>query len=249
MNNYKMIVAYDGRRYNGWKREKGDSADKSIQGKLEGILSRLYKTDIEVIGAVNTDPGVHALGQIANFKAPNIELSEKEIHQYIEEYLTDDIVVKSLEKVDERFHSRLKIKEMTYQYRLWKKNSKDVLLFERYQTYKLKEILNIKDMQIGAEKLVGEHDFVAFTNKGKNKNTIKKLLAVKVDETDNEIRINITGNSFLVNMERFIVGTLMQIGSGERDAKSIDDAFVTLDRAYVGHKAMAHSLCLMEVLY
>ena len=249
MNNYKMIVAYDGRRYNGWKREKGDSADKSIQGKLEWILSRLYKTDIEVLGAVNTDAGVHALGQIANFKAPDIELNEKEIHQYIEEYLTEDIVVKSLEKVDERFHSRLHIKKTTYQYRLWKKDSKDVLLFERHQVYKLQKLLNIKDMQAGAETLVGKHDFAAFTNKGKNKSTTKELFDVTVEETDNEIRINITGNSFLVNMERFIVGTLMQIGLGERDVKSIDDAFVTLDRAYVGHKAMAHSLCLMKVLY
>jgi tRNA pseudouridine38-40 synthase len=249
MNNYKMIVAYEGRRYKGWKHEIKDSADKSIQGKLEAILSKLYKEDITVIGAVNTDAGVHALGQIANFKAPDIELNEKEIHQYIQEYLPDDIVVKSLEKVDERFHSRLKIKEITYQYRLWKKDSKDFLLFERYQTYRLKEILNVKDMKVGAEKLVGEHDFAAFTNKGKNRNTTKKLFDVKIEETDNEILINITGNSFLVNMERFIVGTLIQIGSGQRNVRSIDDAFVTLNREYVGHKAMAHSLCLMEVLY
>ncbi|PAB55921.1 tRNA pseudouridine(38-40) synthase TruA [Anaeromicrobium sediminis] len=249
MNNYKMIVAYDGRRYKGWKRETGDSADKSIQGKLEGILSKLYKRNIEVIGAVNTDAGVHALGQVANFKAPDIGLNEKEIHQYIEEYLTEDIVVKSLEKVNERFHSRLKIKEITYQYRLWKKDSKDILLFERYQTYKLKEILNINDMQVGAEKLVGKHDFAAFTNKGKNKNTIKELIDVNIEETDNEILINITGNSFLVNMERFIVGTLIQIGSGQKKVRSIDNAFSTLEKEYVGHKAMAHSLCLMKVLY
>ncbi|MCM1992257.1 tRNA pseudouridine(38-40) synthase TruA [Oceanirhabdus seepicola] len=249
MNNYKMLIAYDGRRYKGWKHEKKDSADKSIQGKLEGILSKLYNTNIEVIGAVNTDAGVHALGQVANFKAPDIDLSEKEIHLYIEKYLTEDIIVKSLKKVDDRFHSRLNNKKITYQYRLWKKDSKDFLLFERYQTYRLKEILNIKGMQLGAERLVGKHDFSAFTNKGKSKNTVKELFDVNVKETDNEIQINITGNDFLVNMERFIVGTLMQIGSGQKNVSSIDDAFATLNKDHVGHKAMAHSLCLMEVLY
>lgn len=249
MNNYKMEIAYDGRRYKGWKHQIGDSADKSIQGKLQGILSKLYNRDIEVIGAVNTDAGVHALDQVANFKAPDIELTEKEIFKYIEEYLPEDIIVKSLKEVDERFNSRLNIKETTYQYRLWKKNSKDFLLFERHQTYKLKEVLNVKNMQVAADKLVGEHDFAAFTNKGKNRNTVKELFEVTVDETDNEILINITGNSFLVNMERFIVGTLMQIGSGQKNVKSIDEAFATLDIKCVGHKAMAHSLCLMEVLY
>lgn len=249
MNNYKMIVAYEGRRYKGWRRQIGDSADKSIQGKLEEVLTKLYKKDIEVIGAVSTDAGAHALGQVANFKAPDTELTEKEIYQYLEEYLPQDIVVKSLEKVDEKFHSRLNAKEITYQYRLWKKNSKDILLFERYQTYRLKEILNVKAMRAGAEKLVGEHNFAAFTNKGKNRNTIKNLFDVTVEETDNEILINITGNSFLVNMERFIVGTLIQIGLGQKNPKSIDDAFSTLNKDCVGHKAMAHSLCLMDVLY
>lgn len=249
MNNYKMIVAYEGRRYKGWKHMKGDNIDKSIQGKLERILSNLYKRNIEVIGAVSTDAGVHSLGQVANFKAPNTKLTEREILNYIEEYLPDDIVVKSLKKVDERFHSRLKVKEITYQYRLWKKNSKDILLFERYQTYRLKEILNVKNMQLGAEKLIGEHDFAAFTNKGKNRNTVKELFDVSVEETDNEILINITGNGFLLNMERFIVGTLIQIGLGQKNVATIDDAFFTLDREYVGHKAMAHSLCLMDVLY
>ena len=249
MNNYKMLIAYDGRRYKGWKHEKGDSADKSIQGKLEGILSKLYNTDIEVIGAVNTTAGVHALGQVANFKAPYIELSEEEIHLYIEKYLTEDIVVKSLKKVDDRFHSKLNNKKITYQYRLWKKDSKDSLLFERHQVYRLNELLNVNGMQLGCKKLVGKHDFSAFTNKGKNKKTVKELFDVNVEETNNEILINITGNDFLVNMERFIVGTLMQIGSGQRKVSAIDDAFATLNKEHVGHKAMAHSLCLMDVLY
>ncbi len=249
MNNYKITVAYDGRRYKGWKHETADSPDKSVQGKLEGILSKLYNQDIEVIGAVNTYAGVHALGQVANFKAPDINLSNKEIQQYIEEYLTEDIIVTSLEKVDENFHSKLQINKITYQYRLWKKDSKDFLLFERYQTYKLKEILNVKDMKAGAQKLEGKHDFAAFTNKGKNKNTTKELFDVRVDETDNEILITLTADNFLVNMERFIIGTLIQIGLGQKNVKTIDAAFKTLNKDCVGHKVMAHSLYLMEVSY
>ncbi len=249
MNNYKLEIAYDGRRYKGWKRDKRDHADKSIQGKLEEILKKLYETDIEVVGAVNTDAGVHALGQVAHFNAPNNNLTPDEILDYINEYLTDDIVVKSLVKVDERFHSRLNLKKATYVYRLWKLNAKDTLLFERYQSYRMKEVLNVKGMQMGAAKLVGTHDFAAFTSRSKNKNSTKELQDVSVVETDNEVLITMSGRNFLVNMERIIVGTLIQIGTGQRQLSSIDKALTTFDKDCVGHKAMSHSLCLMHVDY
>lgn len=249
MTNYKIEIAYDGRYYKGFNQLRGDKPEKSIQGKLQSVLSKLFKTDIELSGAVNTDAGVHALGQVANFKAPAIALDEADILDYINQYLPEDIVVKSVEKVDERFHSRLNAKKITYQYSLWKKNSKDILLFERHQCYKLNDILNVNNMQYAAGKLIGKHDFAVFTNRSKNKKTIKELYDVTVEETDNEIIINMTANNYLLNMERFIVGTLIQIGTGQKDAKCIELAFDELDKDQVGHKAMAHSLCLMSVSY
>lgn len=249
MKNYRLKLAYDGRRYKGWKRDKRDSADKSIQGKLEMILKKLYQKDVEVIGAVNTDAGVHALGQVAHFKTPSNDLSSKEILDYLNEFLPDDIVATSIETVDDRFHSRLNIKRATYEYRLWKVDAKDFLLFERHQVYPMKEALNVEAMKIGATKLTGTHDFSAFTNRSKNKNATKDLQEITVVETDNEVRIVMSARNYLVNMERFIVGTLIQIGTGQRKVNTIDKAFATLDKEYVGHKAMSHSLCLIKVDY
>lgn len=249
MTNYKIVVAYDGRRYKGWRHEKGSSADKSIQGKIESILKKLYQQDIELIGAVSTDAGVHALGQIANFKAPHIQLDEADILDYLSTYLPDDIVVTSIEKVDERFHSRLNAKGITYQYRLWKKDAEDYLLFERHQTYKLNDILNVKVMQEGATLLEGKHDFTAFAKRTKKKKVEKTLSSLTVEETKNEIIITMTANGYLINMERIIVGTLIQLGTGQKKLSTIEKAFETLDPEYAGHKAMAHSLCLVDVLY
>ena len=130
MQNYKMMIAYDGRKYMGYNKTK-DNLEKSIQGKLELILSKLYEKEVEVIGGVNTDAGVHAKGQIVNFIAPDSRLNEKELFDYFEKYLTDDIIILSVEPVDERFHSRYLIKSVTYEYRLWKKDAPNRPLFER----------------------------------------------------------------------------------------------------------------------
>lgn len=249
MINYKIKVAYDGRRYKGWKHEKGDSADKSIQGKLERILYILYKKQVDVIGAVHTYAGVHAFEQVANFKAPNSDFSKQEIKEYIEEYLSDDIVLVSIEEADEQFQSKLKAQKISYTYRLWKVDSKDVLLFDRHLSYRLTEKLDVDAMQRAAEELAGKHDFAAFTNKGKNKKTIRDLSKVVVEETDNEILIHLTANSFLVNMERFIIGTLIQIGLGQKDVSTVHQAFTTREKEFVGHKVMAHSLFLTKVEY
>ena len=119
MQNYKMVIAYDGRKYKNFNIFKEDT-DKTIQGKLESILSKLYDKEIEVIGAVNTDAGVHAKGQVVNFTVPDARLNKKELFDYIEKYLTDDIIILSIEEADERFHSRYLVKSATYENRIWK---------------------------------------------------------------------------------------------------------------------------------
>ena len=130
MQNYKMTIAYDGRKFKGFNKSKGN-IEKSVQGKLELILKKLYETDVEVISAVSTDAGVHAKGQVVSFTAVNNQLNAKGIHDYFEKYLTDDIIVLSVAAVGERFHSRYQMKSATYEYRLWKKDAPNRPLFER----------------------------------------------------------------------------------------------------------------------
>lgn len=248
MMNYKMIIAYDGRRYKGFKKTKAYD-DLTIQGKFETLLFKRYKQSIEVISAVNTDAGVHAHEQLINFKVPETENKASEILAYCEQYLPDDIVILSIEKVDERFHSRYLTKSVTYQYRLWKKDAINRPLFERHYVNVMKEVLDVQLMQKAASLLVGEHDFIAFTTRNKVKNSVKNLMELNVEETDHEILITMTANSFLVNMERLIVGTLIQIGSGQRKIDCVQRAFESKDRENVGHKAMAEAMSLVKVNY
>ena len=134
MANYKMIIQYDGTRYKGWQRQK--TTDQTIQGKIEAILSRQYGRTIEIDGSGRTDAGVHAHGQVANFRLPDAccagktpeELCE-ELRQIFVQYLPEDIAVTEVRVASERFHSRLNVVKKTYVYRIWNADYPNV--FER----------------------------------------------------------------------------------------------------------------------
>jgi len=248
MQNYKMTIAYDGRKYTGFNKDKRN-LEKSIQGKLELILKKLYEKEVEVISAVSTDAGVHAKEQIVNFTAPNSKLDENEIHDYFEKYLTDDIIILSVEPVDNRFHSRYQMKSATYEYRLWKKDAPKRPLFERQYVNFMNQSLDADKIKKAAKNLVGEHDFLAFTTNKKTRKSIKKIISLDVKENENEIIITMTANGFLLNMERVIVGTLVQIGLGQLPMNIIEKAFESKDMNDVGHKASAGALCLLSIKY
>lgn len=248
MQNYKMIIAYDGKKYNGFNASRGNE-DKSIQGKFEAILAKLYGETVEVIAAVNTDSGVHAKEQVINFIAPNKEQTARDIKFYVDKYLPDDIIVLEAEEVDERFHSRYNVKTVTYEYRLWKRNGSHRPLFDRQYVNFMSQVLDAKKMQEAAKDLVGEHDFLAFTTNKKTKKSVKEITAVEVKETTNEIIITMTATAFLLNMERVIVGTLVQIGLGQLTVNAVSKAIRTRDNEEAGHKASAGALSLVKVTY
>lgn len=248
MQNIKMTIAYDGRRYMGFTVKK-ENQDKSIQGKFEMILEKLYESPIEVIGAVNTDAGVHAKYQVINFVAKDDRLDLEALRDYVEKYLPDDIIVLKVEAVDERFHSRYNVKMITYEYRLWKVDAPSRPLFDRQYVNVQVQHLDVYKMKESAIDFIGDHDFTAFTTNRKIKSPIKSVKAVKITETEHEIIIQITANGFLLNMERLMVGTLIQVGLGQLPMHTIERALTTQKSENVGHKAMAGALCLIDVTY
>ena len=248
MINYRMTIAYDGRKYMGFSERKGNP-DKAIQGKLEMILSKMYNTYVEVFSACNTEAGVHAKKQIVNFVAPDDTYDAKGVTAYFEKYLPDDIIVLSTEVADERFHSRYLVKTLTFEYRIWRHDAHRRPLFERHQVNLLNKTLDVSKMKDAAIDLIGEHDFMVFSTNSKAKNTDKKVYSVSVVETDNEILITMTANGFLLNMERLIVGTLIQIGTGQLPGDAVRKALSTQNKDYVGHKAMADALFLIDATY
>jgi len=256
MKNYKLIIKYDGSRYNGWQIQKETS--ETIQDKLENILSRMFEKPIEIAGSGRTDAGVHAYAQVANFHIDekdiiklqnrNSRAAEYAILKELNTYLPKDIAVLSVEEVDNRFHSRLSAKSKTYVYRI---NNSDISnVFERKYVYDYPEPLNVDNMQKAALLLEGTHDFKSFCgNPHMKKSTIRTIYSIKIEKTNNEILISYTGNGFLMKMVRIITGTLIEIGDGRRSVESIVSTLNAKNRENAGYTAPPQGLFLKEVFY
>ena len=170
-----------------------------------------------------------------------------EILENLRRYLPEDIGIYSCREVSPRFHARLNAKEKTYRYRIW--NSDLPCVFERRYTAAVAEKLDIGLMQEAAGHFCGEHDFAAFcTNAKMKKSTVRFIRSLDVWRVGEEIHITVTGNGFLQNMVRIIVGTLIEVGRSQRTADSIPALF-SGKRAEAGFLAPAQGLCLLEVEY
>ena len=244
MRNLRLDICYDGTRYKGWQRLQ--SGDQTIQAKLEQTLSRLLGEPIEVSASGRTDAGTHAMGQVVNFHCSNTMPCD-EILTGLRQYLPEDIGVYTCKNVSERFHARLNAKTKTYRYRLW--NGETPCVFQRKFVYIDRRTLDVDAMHQAAQQFVGTHDFSAFCgNKNMKKSTVRSIHAFSVNRCGDEIRFTVTGNGFLQHMVRILVGTLLEIGAGERKADSIPGLFGGL-RTDAGPTVPACGLCLMEVTY
>lgn len=244
MRNLRLDLCYDGTRYRGWQRLPGK--DDTIQGKLETTLSRILGEQIEVSGSGRTDAGVHAKRQVANFHCEST-MSAEEILVQLRRYLPEDIGIYSCREVSQRFHARLNAREKTYRYRIW--NSDAPCVFQRRYVTVMPEPLNLQDMRQAADLLCGEHDFSAFCGNAKmKKSTVRFLRSIQIEQNGEEIQLCFTGNGFLHNMVRILVGTLVEVGRGERDVQSIPALFGG-KRAEAGFLAPPQGLCLEEVMY
>ena len=244
MRNLRLDLCYDGTRYRGWQRLPG--RDDTIQGKLETALSRILEEPIEISGSGRTDAGVHARGQVANFHCASLMPAE-EILANLRRYLPEDIGIYSCKEVSPRFHARLNAKEKTYCYRIW--NSDAPCVFERRFVAVMPEPLDVAAMEEAARLLLGQHDFSAFCGNARmKKSTVRFLRTIDISRQGAEIQIRFTGNGFLHNMVRILVGTLIEVGRGHRSPDSIPALFGG-KREAAGFLAPPQGLCLEEVVY
>ena len=244
MRNLRLDICYDGTRYKGWQRLQ--NREDTIQGKLETALSRILGEPIEVSGSGRTDAGVHAKGQVSNFHCEST-MNAEEILQNLRKYLPEDIGVYCCKDVSPRFHARLNAREKTYLYRIW--NSEMPCVFDRRFVTILPEKLDTAAMEAAAEHLLGQHDFSAFCGNARmKKSTVRFLRSIEIVRRGEELQLRFTGNGFLQNMVRILVGTLVEVGRGERSVESIPELFGG-KRAEAGFLSPAQGLCLMEVYY
>ena len=244
MRNLRLDICYDGTRYRGWQRLP--DREQTIQGKIETVLSRVLGEEIQISGSGRTDAGVHARGQVASFHCES-DMPVEELLAALRRYLPEDIGIESCREVSPRFHARLNAKEKTYLYRIW--NSEEPCVFDRRYVAVMPEMLDLEAMEQAAALLCGEHDFSAFCGNAKmKKSTVRYLRAIRITRQGSEVRLRFTGNGFLYNMVRIMVGTLVEVGRGEREADSIPALFGG-KRAEAGFLAPAQGLCLEEVIY
>ena len=245
MANYKMIIKYEGTRYNGWQRQ--GNTKNTIQEKIETVLSQMAGEEIEIAGSGRTDAGAHAYGQVANFHMKK-QMDEKEIQSFANKNLPDDIAILSVERVDDRFHSRLNAKRKTYVYRVW--NSEVSSVFERRLMYTSTETLNINEMKKATEHFVGRHDFKSFcSNKRYKKSTEREIYSIQIQKVGDEVRITFCGNGFLYNMVRIMAGTIVQVGEGKIEQSAIPGMIQARDRAAAGVTLPPQGLILVQVEY
>lgn len=245
MRNIKLLLQYEGTRYQGWQRQK--SSDNTIQGKLETLLTRMCGESIEIHASGRTDAGVHAAGQVANFHT-NSSMSLEEMHHYMNTYLPEDIAVKAVSEAGPRFHSRLNATGKRYCYRIINSTVPDV--FWRRYAWEVSAVLDIDAMQHAADFLLGEHDFKSFTStkKGK-KSTVRRIDKIVIEKEDDLLTFTLEGNGFLHHMVRILVGTLLEVGMGKRTPESIKNVLAAKSRETAGCLVPAKGLMLMNVYY
>lgn len=250
MYNYKITLSYDGGGFAGW--QKQGNAENTVQGKLEAVACRLAGCTVDINGAGRTDAGVHALGQVANFKLKHY-VPEKTVQEYFNRYLPETICVNSVELADERFHARLSAMSKTYMYNIDINDAGVRDVFMRKYAYNYDKKLDMNTLSDAAGRLCGEHDFAGFCTKApKNKSTLRRLFSVRVEESEarkNIIKIFFTGSGFLYNQVRIMVGTLLEIGAGEKGPETIEEIFDIRERAIAGFTAPPQGLFLYSVEY
>ncbi len=244
MRNIKLTIEYDGKDFNGWQKQPNKL---NIQGNIEKVISEITKEEIELIGSGRTDAGVHAIGQVANFKT-NSNIPIEKFAIAINSKLKKSIIIKKAEEVPERFHSRYNCKQKTYRYII--NNSETGSAIYRNLEYNIKNPLNIENMQKASKYFEGEHDFSAFKASGtSSKSSVRTIYSANVRKDNERIIIELTGNGFLYNMVRIISGTLVEVGLEKIEPEEIKNIIDSKDRQMAGKTLPPYGLYLVEVNY
>ena len=243
MRNIKITIQYNGKNYCGWQKQNNSPG---IQGTIEKAIFDITREEVKITGSGRTDAGVHALGQVANFKI-NSQIPVDRIPNALNAKLPKDISIVKAEEVDEDFHSRYSAKKKTYRYQVYNSLYRSPIYADI--SYPVKYDLDIDKMKKEAKSLIGTYDFKGFMSSGSSvTDTVRTIYNIEVSKSEDLIIIEIEGNGFLYNMVRIIAGTLVDIGRG-RITEKMSTIIESKSRSMAGHTAPAHGLFLKKVDY
>ena len=244
MINIKLTIEYEGTKYYGWQRQKGLL---TIQGILEEKISQITQEKISLNGSGRTDSGVHALGQVANFKT-NSSIPLPELPFILNRMLPLDIRIKKAEKVDNNFHARYSAVSKIYHYYVL--NSNHLPIFLRNYVYCVYKNLNLEEMKKAGKFLQGEHDFTSFACSGSRiSNWERTIKDINITRKGDIFCFHLEADAFLYKMVRTIVGTLLEVGKGNISYLEIKKILEAKNRKMAGKTVPAKGLFLMKVKY
>lgn len=244
MRNIKFIIEYDGTNYCGWQTQNGQP---TVQETITKALAKIVGHKVTLYGASRTDSGVHAKGQVANFRTSSLMTP----HQFIKALnsnLPDDIVIRKAEEIAKSFNSMYNARSKLYRYTIL--NSPIPSALDRNFYYFAPYRISPAKMKKAMRYLVGRHDFRAFASKSSAKeNCVRKIYSIKITGKNDYIYIDIKGNGFLYNMVRAIIGTLLLVAQDKIKPEDIKEILKSQERKKAGPTAPAKGLCLLRVNY
>ncbi|TMA64872.1 MAG: tRNA pseudouridine(38-40) synthase TruA [Deltaproteobacteria bacterium] len=242
----RLTVEYEGAAYQGWQVQPGGP---TVQEVLERALATALREPVRVRGAGRTDAGVHACGQVAAVRVRHVPPDLERLRRSLNALTPDDVAVRDIAVVDDAFDPRRHARSRVYEYRIW--NAPVPSPFWRRHAWHVPLPLDVAAMEGAVAALAGERDFAAFrgADAGPQRSTVRRVLetALRADRPLLVYRVEATG--FLKHMVRNIVGTMVEVGRGERPPSSMRDILASRDRTRAGPTAPPHGLLLVAVRY
>jgi len=244
MRNVRLVLAYDGTEFHGWQRQKDK---RTVQQTVEESLAAMTGHPVRLVASGRTDAGVHALGQVVNFRT-STSIPLRAFSLGLNAKLPDDVCVRAADDVPEEFHANRDAVRKRYRYVIHHGPIPD--LFQRRYCHHSRYDLDAALMAEAATAFVGTHDFHSFETQWPNRATsVRTITDLTVEASGDRITIEVEANGFLYNMVRAIAGTLMEIGRGYWPVAAAAEILDAEDRRLAGPTAPAKGLFLQHVTY
>jgi tRNA pseudouridine38-40 synthase len=245
MRNFRLTLSYDGTDFHGWQTQPGL---RTVQETLEQALARLTGSDrVRVNASGRTDTGVHAVGQVVNFRS-DTKLDPVTLRRAVNAHLPEDVVVREAAVAPDDFDANRDAIRKLYRYVLHDGDVPD--LFQRRYWHHTKYKLDVVAMSRAAAALLGTHDFRCFETEWPNRaSSVRTITRLDVERAGDRITLDVEADGFLYNMVRAIAGTLMNVGRGYWPEEHVARVVAAGDRSQAGPTAPAKGLFLMHVTY
>jgi len=249
--NFKLLIAYDGTEFSGWQRQKND---RTVQGDIEGCIERITQETISLHGAGRTDAGVHAEGMVAHFKTMR-PIASDDLLRSLNSMLPGSIRILAVRKVADDFHARFAARKKQYRYSIFTGDIQPPSM--RLYSVHIKDNLNLQNISECLAQVEGRHDFSSFENSGSRdkengygRGAVRTIFDASLSRTDNNMLIlNFTGDGFLRNMVRNLVGTILDSGRGRISVDMFGEILRAKNRSLASATAPSHGLSLLKVYY